>query len=260
MSDETAPALKLEVDAIESIPEPIRPLYQQAEGGKFRLRVEGVEDVGGLKSALQKEREARKAAEKANGKWQSLGIDPDEVGKVLTERQAAEQERLKKSGDYDALLRQTTERYEKTLAEARAELDAERKAAEKAIVGSAISQALNSLGALPEGADLLSLKLQGRIRTELESGTRVTRVLTEDGEIMAGPNGKHATVEDLVKSVREQYPMLFRASGASGGGKPQGSGVSATQGLSRSQLTKNPVEKARFLEQYGQEAYFKLPA
>jgi hypothetical protein len=73
---------------------------------------------------------------------------------------------------------------------------------------------------------------------------------------MLGQSGKNATVEDLVKAMREKYPTLFRAS-ASGGGKPQGNGVSANAGLSRSKMSAQ--EKAAFLDQHGQEAYFKLP-
>jgi hypothetical protein len=104
---------------------------------------------------------------------------------------------------------------------------------------------------------LLSKLLSDRIQYQLDSGKRVVRVLKEDGEIMAGSSGQPATVEDLVKSAREQFPMLFRASGASGGGKPHGGGVSATAGLKRSQMSAD--QKAEFLERHGQEAYFQLP-
>jgi DNA-binding transcriptional MerR regulator len=257
MSDETAPALKLEVDAIEGIPEPIRPLYQQTEGGKYRLRVEGVEDVSGLKSALQKERTTRKELERIAGKWQSLGVDPDEVGKVLTERQAAEQKRLKDSGDFDALMNQVTERAAREKAELLKRLEETERAADRAIRDSEISRALTSAGVTKEGQRLISLEMERRLRTETDSGTRVMRALTEDGEIMLGRDNKPGTAEDLAKELRERYPMLFAASGASGGGKPQGNGVSANAGLSRSKMSAQ--EKAAFLDQNGQEAYFKLP-
>ena len=48
------------VDRLEDLPEPARAFYVETEDGLFRLDAEGVEDVSGLKSALEKEREARK--------------------------------------------------------------------------------------------------------------------------------------------------------------------------------------------------------
>ena len=49
------------VDSLEDLPEAVRAFYVETEDGRFRLDAEGVEDVSGLKSALEKEREARKA-------------------------------------------------------------------------------------------------------------------------------------------------------------------------------------------------------
>jgi len=49
------------VDRLEDLPEAVRDHYVATEDGRFRLDAEGVEDVGGLKSALEKERTARKA-------------------------------------------------------------------------------------------------------------------------------------------------------------------------------------------------------
>lgn len=48
-------------DRLEDLPEAAREYYVATEGGRFRLDAEGVEDVAGLKSALEKERAARKA-------------------------------------------------------------------------------------------------------------------------------------------------------------------------------------------------------
>ena len=49
------------VDRLEDLPEAVREHYVATEDGRFRLDAEGVEDVAGLKSALEKERAARKA-------------------------------------------------------------------------------------------------------------------------------------------------------------------------------------------------------
>ena len=49
------------VDDLDALPEAVRAHYVQTEDGRWRLDAEGVEDVSGLKSALEKERAERKA-------------------------------------------------------------------------------------------------------------------------------------------------------------------------------------------------------
>lgn len=47
-------------DTLDAVPEAARTFYLETGEGTFRLDAEGVEDVSGLKSALEKERAARK--------------------------------------------------------------------------------------------------------------------------------------------------------------------------------------------------------
>lgn len=49
------------VDDLDALPEAVRAYYVETEDGRWRLDAEGVEDVSGLKSALEKERAERKA-------------------------------------------------------------------------------------------------------------------------------------------------------------------------------------------------------
>ncbi|WPZ36256.1 hypothetical protein T8K17_08910 [Thalassobaculum sp. OXR-137] len=49
------------VDNLDALPEAVRAHYVETEDGRWRLDAEGVEDVSGLKSALEKERAERKA-------------------------------------------------------------------------------------------------------------------------------------------------------------------------------------------------------
>lgn len=54
-------ALPAIIEQLEEVPEELRSYYVETDDGRFRLDAEGVEDVSGLKSALEKERAARKA-------------------------------------------------------------------------------------------------------------------------------------------------------------------------------------------------------
>ena len=76
-------SLQLTVDTIDSLPEAVREFYEERDG-KFSLKVEGIEDTSGLKSALKREREAREAAEKVAKEF--TGLNPKVVRKILAVR------------------------------------------------------------------------------------------------------------------------------------------------------------------------------
>src|SRR3546814_5040853 len=75
----TLPAI---ADRLEDLPEAVRPHYVATADGRWRLDAEGVEDVTGLKSALEKERAARKAlqAEVAQAEVLPAEVVPAEPG------------------------------------------------------------------------------------------------------------------------------------------------------------------------------------
>jgi len=52
--------LPAETDSLDAIPEAARAFYVETDDGRYRLDADGVEDVAGLKSALEKERTARR--------------------------------------------------------------------------------------------------------------------------------------------------------------------------------------------------------
>jgi len=70
-------ALEEVVDSLEGISEEYKDLYVKGEDGKFKI------DIGGLKSAVQKERNLRKTLEKKVLKKDDNTPDVDEVVKEL---------------------------------------------------------------------------------------------------------------------------------------------------------------------------------
>ena len=81
------------LETLEGLPEEVTKLYAKGEDGKFHQREAG-DDAKGLKSALQKEREAREIAEKALKAKQ----DAEENAKLEAERKA-----LESKGEYEKL-------------------------------------------------------------------------------------------------------------------------------------------------------------
>lgn len=52
--------LPAETDSLNAVPEAARAFYVETDDGRYRLDADGLEDVSGLKSALDKERAARR--------------------------------------------------------------------------------------------------------------------------------------------------------------------------------------------------------
>ena len=95
-------ALAIEVDATAyaALPEAVRGLYVAGDGGKYRLDVSGLEDTSGLKTALQKERDAVKLAKQQHAEAMAAalkpyeGIDPVKTRALLAQFEDADEAAL----------------------------------------------------------------------------------------------------------------------------------------------------------------------
>jgi len=89
-------ALKVMVDSLDDVSEGGRDLYEAHEG-KYRLKLEGLEDTGALKRAKDHEKESRKAAEV---EAESLR---EELAAIRNDNEATKDADAKKNGDIEAL-------------------------------------------------------------------------------------------------------------------------------------------------------------
>lgn len=184
-------ALPAHVESLDTVPEELRPHYVPAEDGGFRLDAEGIEDVSGLKSALAKERAARKALRAELDARAAPGGEGDDGpggGDGPGDMPAAGD-----SGAVERLRRQLERRLVE--AEARAAIVAARGAPELLL------PVLLPLLGVEEGED-------GAFRVKVLSG--VAR-----GE---APESLEALVESLRRS--DIYGRAFDGSGKSGSGAP----------------------------------------
>lgn len=81
--------LKFQVESLDGVDASLHGFYEQTDGG-YRLKVDGVEDVGGLKTALQKERENVKLTQK-------------ELAELKRLREEDEQKLMQEQGKYKEL-------------------------------------------------------------------------------------------------------------------------------------------------------------
>lgn len=251
--------LKLIVEALDEVPEAFRGEYE-ADGEKFKLKVEGGEDVTGLKSALDKERKDRKELAKKIKAWEALGKTAEEISEMLTAADDDAATKNNNKGDTDALLKQHQGKWEKERADLLKRAEVAESSERRAVVSTQLLSALGKLGATEEGLDLLPERLSGRIKYTIEDDERVIQIVQADGKTPLAGASKDgtATFEDLAKEAMAKWPSLFKASGTSGSGtRPnQGAGGSGGQ-LKRSAM--GAKEKSEYIEKHGQTAYLKLP-
>jgi len=191
---------KINAEEFEALEENMQALYEK-QGDGYQLVVEGIDTGEELKEALRKEREERALAKK-------------KLQQLEEERQQVEEERQKEKGEFKAL-------YEKT----QAELEKERREAasfkqtiqekERESLASSIAAKLTTD---EKRAKILKQEAMTAIKYDPEKGAYI--------EVGGVPVDK----DKLVSQMKEEYPFLVDAPGASGGGAGgSGTGGGATK-------------------------------
>lgn len=200
--------MKIEVADAASLPAWLQT--HVSEGHLDLAAIPEPEDVGGLKSALQKERANAQAwakfesPEKVEARIAELEKAAKGTGKTAEDAQA-KLDALKE--DYEGKLTASQERMQKMMQRnAAAELKAE----------------LAKAGFIPEAVDDIAATAMGRLQFN-DDGT--PKVMTADGKPMIGSGADHgATLADLAKELADAKPYAVRADLKSGGGKQPGTG------------------------------------
>jgi hypothetical protein len=201
-------SLQLTVDNIEIVPEAFRGEYAEKDG-KFHLNVLGLDDTSGLKSALQKERDANK-------KIKAFGRTDSEIAAIIAEREALQHLPSDFAATRAAAEKANTAKFANLETELKIARDSERKA----IVDACVHECLARANATAEGFDLLSDRLATRVVLTTENGKRKIQIMQPDGKPMTGTGANGAaTFADLARVARDEFPSLFVGTGAGGGGK-----------------------------------------
>lgn len=205
-------ALKLIVDSLESLDEGVRGFYTEQDG-KFRLDVDGVEDVTGLKSALEKERSARRDLEK-------------KMKAALSDDDLEEYARLKAEAEKSKPIE---ERFEMERKRTQKELEAERKARMDSD-----SRFRN------REKELAAIKLIGGVKGNVE--LLMPHILPEveleevDGKFRAVP-ASAGSFDEVIGSLKTRFPEAFADSGHSGSGASGGhAGAGGAKTMTRAQF------------------------
>lgn len=199
--------MEIEITDASGLPETLQPLVA---GGKLDLgKLMPAEDLTGLKTALQKERENA-------GRWSKFG-KPEDVEKRIAELEERAKGTGKGAEDAQAKLDAMAADYESKLTGANERIAKmmQRNAA------SEMRAELAKAGFIPEAIDDIAATAMARLQFN-EDGT--PKVLTSDGKPMIGNGADHgATLADLAKELAVSKPYAVRDDGKGGGGKPPNS-------------------------------------
>ena len=205
-------ALKLIVDSLDGLDDGTKALYAEKDG-KYRLDVEGIEDTSGLKSALEKERTARRELEK-RAKAALSEDDMEEYARLKAEAD--------KGKDKDEILKGMRSRHEKELELAKQEASRVKAQLEKTVLESTATQLLAKNGG---NVSLLLPHIMGQIKAE-----------EVDGMLSVVP-ASAATIDDVVKGLKATFPAAFSDSGHSGSGATGGhAGAGGAKTMTRAQF------------------------
>lgn len=247
------------LDDINAVPAKLQGLYVK-EGDKYIYK-----DPVALRSALDNVRSERNSLRtRAAGlsELENLGLSIDDVKALKADRDKAEQDRLKKEGDFETLRGQMEENHNKTI---KKHEEREKKLymqLERTMVD-ADARAVLADAELQGNPTLLLPHIRGRVKiVETDEGFE-RQVLLPDGKTpMLNAENKPATLRDLFLELKAkpEFQGAFKGVNQSGGGSPPngGGGGAPPAGTKRSEMT--ALQRVQFIEKNGQDAYLKLPA
>lgn len=202
------------VRSLDEVPEDVREYYVPTEDGRFRLNAEGVEDVTGLRSALQAERRERENREKQLAKVKD--VDPEKYKELLAEHERREEEAAQRKGEYDKLLAQVNDKHKKVVDDLGAQVERLKGELARTLIEAKAHAAITEEKGVPL---LLMPHIRSRTRMVERDGKFDIEVLLPDGTPMVTDKGP-ATIAELVKSFKEDnnFARAFDGVGAGGSG------------------------------------------
>jgi multidrug efflux pump subunit AcrA (membrane-fusion protein) len=228
-------------DTKEAAPEFLRE-HLTEDNGKFVFRAELPGDVGGLKSALKAERDAKAALEKSLKGFE--GIDPAKARELLGQQQKAEEEKAKAQGDWENWKAQMQKQHETE----KQALEAKLAQAEQDYEAEFVEAKVTAEIANAKGKARL-LKSHVGAKSVVVDGKREIRIYDDAGNVRYGKDGKPMTVAERIAEMQRdpEFMVAFEASGAGGSGaqnNTSGGSGGSSKTLTRAQFEQlSPVER-----------------
>lgn len=248
--------LKLMLDSLDAVDEPLRPLYEQ-DGDTFRLKIDGLPDVSAIEAKAKTAQNEAIAERKKRQAWEAIGKTPEEIAEMLSAQAQREEERLNKAGEWEKLRAQMNEKHAADLEAERTNSTRMRGALDRHLIDAAATAAIAAAKGVPQ---LLLPHVQRHMKVVEENGEYVAQVVDAKGDPRINGKGEPLTVADLVAEMRQSeiFGRAFEASGQSGSGKQPGNGGGGAGATKKSDF-KSEKDRAAWVEKHGFDAYRGLP-
>ena len=268
--------IKAVVEDINSVDESLRSHYKE-DNGRYILEVEAseikgengstayyaLEDVNGIKSALQKERANTRTAQAIVDKFS--GLDADQVRASMTELETLRGQ----SGDTAAMAEQLSKgKIDQLVVAHQTDLEAANKSAkgyrtqvESLMVDQALATAIRAAEGNEGTVKLLMPHLKAHVALRETGDSFITEVVdqvTKEPRI-GDSHGAPMTIEQLVGEFRNSdlYASAFPGTGQTGGGTRTSSKGGGGFPTKKSDFT--PRQRADFIEKNGATGWLGLP-
>ena len=222
-------SLKPVLDNLDGLDEAIAGLYVEQEG-KYRLDVDGGfkthEEINGLTTALNKERDARSKLEKQVKKFEGIE-DPSEAIKAIETMKNLDQKKLIDAGEVEKVKAEVTKAMQSKIDELQNTVQEKESILTKELIGGrfARSKFIGEKMAIPH--DLVEARFGQNFK--IEDG-QVTAYDQHGNKIYSQDRpGELADFDEALNTLVNQYPYkdsILKGSDSSGSGS--GGGVSRT--------------------------------
>lgn len=277
-------AIEIFVDDIESVDEGLRDDYVKGDDGRFVLKalaktlegyvsvddIEKHEKTQGLVSALDKERESRREAERKTRELEAKndGLtdqEKTELAALRKVKEEAEDKRKRQEGEFDKWREEIVAKGATETAELVKDRDGLRNFVCTSQVERDIAAACNEFGGR---ANILEPLVQRSVKAAYEDGAVSISVTDKDGTRLLDDAGKPLSIRGMVErmSTDKDFGDLFASKKKAGGGSSSEGGTGADDkggtgetpsNLKRSEMSK--TEKVAFIKEHGSEKFHALP-
>jgi len=258
------------IEDVNSLDDSVKSFYKPTEDGKYVLDVNpssgfALENVEGLKSALQKE---RGKARELEGKVGAFGeVDPSDLKTKLARLEELEALDPSKEADkiaetkVQARIEQMAQKHNKDLEIANGEVNKYKTQLQKLLVDDVAKNAILAAGGDERTVTYMLPHLKASLAVEEKENGFMTTVMDEYGNPRIGDSaGSPMSVQQLVEEMKatDLWAGAFPGRKKSGGGTPQTKSGGMPQGKKRSDFSTQ--EKTAFIKEHGVEAFMKLPS
>jgi hypothetical protein len=207
------------------------------------------------KKAFEARQAAKREADELRKQLDALkGVDPEEYRTLKSEREAAEQERAKRAGEFDKLQQQLVTKHQAELTAEQQRREQAEQRLQRTVIGRAFADAVDLFG--PSGKTIYLPSDAERIFGDrvqiLEDGTVAVTDAAGD-VILDGKTGKPAAfavaMAEYIDGLSDKQYRL-RGSGKTGSGSTGGvNGVPANQPIDVARLTPQQRRDPKVIEQ-----------